>query len=157
MKKVLISLILLVILCGIVFIVKDPFCYNHHYWDDINIKGSHLYSNIVAQRGEPTEIKNTDNKSIVEYPDISFIWNNTDLKGIFLRAEITNDTISIGRNKLHVGSDKKDVENAYKSNFIKRIKDLPEKSLGYIENDIYIIYSLDEYDKVEKISIGHGV
>jgi hypothetical protein len=157
MKKVLIFLLLLVIFGGMIYIVQNPFCYNHNYWDDINIKGSHLYSNIIMQMGEPKVIKNIDNESIVEYTDIEFIWYNTDLHGIFARVEITTDTISIGKNKLCVGSDKKDVENAYKSVFIKEIQDLPQNSLGYIDDNIYIIYSFDEYDKVKKISISHGV
>lgn len=157
MKKVLIFLLLLVILGGMIFIVKNPFCYNRNYWDDIKIKGSHLYSDIIMQRGEPIEIKNMNNEIIVDYTDIQFVWYNTDLQGIFARVEIISDKISVGKRKLCIGSDKKEVQSAYKSVFIQEIRDLPENCLGYIDKDVYIIYSFDQYDKVEKISISHGV
>lgn len=157
MKKNLYFLLVFICLCGIICVIKNPLCYNFDYWEDIKLQGSHLYSNVIAQKGSPQEIKYIDNEAIVNYTDMRFVWYNTELQGIFSRVEIIDDTISVGRKKLSIGSNKKEVEKAYKSLFIKKIHDLPQNNLGYIDNNIYIIYDFDEYDNVQKITISHGL
>ncbi|MBP3361303.1 MAG: hypothetical protein J6N52_10645 [Clostridia bacterium] len=157
MKKILLFLLLFICFCGIIFAVRNPLYYNLNYWEDIKLHGSHLYSNVITQKGDPQEINCINNEGIVNYADTQFIWYNTELQGIFSRVEIIKDTIFLGKKRLCIGSNKNDVEKAYRSIFIKRIHDLPQNSLGYIDNNVYIVYNFDNYDKVEKIIISHGL
>ena len=157
MKKGLIIFLSCIILCGIIWILKNPFCYDSDYWKDIGLQGAHIYSNIVSQKGEPQEIKHIDNESIVTYDDVRFVWYNQDFNGVFVRVEIVDNTVLIGKKDLCIGSDENDVKKAYNSVFIKSIKDLPKNCVGYIDNGVCVIYYFDEYNKVNKITISHDI
>ena len=157
MKKIFVCFFLFIILSGTIYIINNPFYYNSDYWKDIGIQGSHLYSDIVTNKGQPQEIKYVDNENIVRYGDLQFVWYNTDLHGAFVRAEIVDNTIFIGRKNLGVGSSKTEVRNAYNSVFIKAIKDLPQNCIGYIDKGVYVIYFFDDSDNVEKIAFSYSI
>ena len=151
--KILLAILTLCIVLGIIiFFVKNPFCYNSDYWGDVGIVGNHLYSNVINQKGTPEKIIYVDNETFVVYDNMQFVWY-TDLKGIFIRVDIIDNTVLIGNKNLCIGRDKNDVIKAYGSIFIKPIKDLPPNCIGYIDNRVNIIYYFDQQDKVEKISI----
>ncbi len=152
MKKILFTILSLIALIAVIFFINNPSCYDSTYWQEIGLKNSLLYEDVVSQKGEPEEIEYINNECIVKYNDVQFVWYETELKGVFLRAEIIEDTISFGRKQLSIGSSRSIVEKAYKSIFIKKIKDTPMNVLGYIDgSELGIYFYFDEDDKVSKI------
>lgn len=157
MKKIFVFFLIVMIFSGIIFIRNNPFCYNMDYWGDIGIKKSHLYSDIIIKKGQPQEIKHINNETIVSYGNVQFIWYNTDLHGTFIRAEIIDDSITIGEKNICIGSGIAEVKDAYSSVFIQEIKDLPQNCIGYFDKGVCVIYFFDESNSVEKITLSYSI
>ncbi len=154
-KKIICAALICAAVCAGIFFIQNPTVYNKDYWQDLGISGSHLYEDIVKDKGEPSEIIADSDSVTVVYDDVQFVWNYPDAKGIFDRAEVTSDTVKFG--KLTLGSSREDVERAYKSRYIQEIKDLESNRLGYIDGDAWVTYTFDEDDTVEQISVTTGV
>ena len=163
MKKILKSILILffIIIIGIVSVcvINNPFAYHTHYWDDIGIKGSHLYNDIIREKGMPkkTLINETENQSTAIYDDVQFVWYNTDFKGAFIRAEILSSGISFGAKKVCVGMSRDRIENIYDSYFIKKMKDTPMDILTYNDGGVYVTFVFGEDDTVSKIMLHTGI
>lgn len=154
-KKLICAALLCAAICAGVFFIQNPTVYNKDYWQDLGIKSSHLYEDIVKDKGEPNEIITVTDSTTVVYDDVQFIWDNQEAGGVFIRAEVTGDTVKFG--KLSLGSTRESVERAYNSHYIQEIKDLQPDELGYIDGNAWVIYTFGENDTVEQISVTTGV
>lgn len=136
------------------WIYNNPIIYEHNYWSKIGIPRGHTYKDVVEQKGVPTTEKHIEDYSYVEYDGLLFVFPQ-GFNGIFIRAEVTTSKYKFGIHKIGVGSDREDVEKAYRG--MKKIKDLPTDEFGYIDNGIWIIFKEDMNGIVERIIISRSV
>ena len=71
----------------------------------------------------------------------------------------TTYEISFGKKNVSVGMSKQEIQRIYNRGFIKPIKDLPNKELGYIDgtDDTWVYFKVNDKDVVNKIVLAHGV
>ena len=143
---------------AVVWLINNPFGYHTHYWDDIGIKGSHLYADIIKEKGMPkkTIINENENQSTAIYDDVQFVWYNTGFKGAFIRAEILSSGMSFGDKNVCVGMSRDRIEKIYDSYFIKKMKDTPINVLTY-NDGIFVTFVFDDDDTVSKIMLHTGI
>lgn len=100
---------------------------------------------------KPSEEKTIDGYTYKYYDGICLVY---DKANVFMRAEITDGKYSLEKG-IKVGSERKDVEKAFKNK--TKIKDLEENEFGFLETDfIWVEFAFDKDEKVNKIKIYQG-
>lgn len=136
----------------------NPLVYNNNYWEDIGFNNIHLYNDVVEKFGKPDSITKDDITATVNYKDfkILYITNTEDeIVGEFKSVKVTGERYKFGIRSARVGSTREEVESAY-GKYIKKIKDLPERMIGFIDGGVWIRYQLDENDIVSEVILSNG-
>jgi hypothetical protein len=161
-KYIKLAIIIIIFLLAIILLIifwPRKKVYEKEYYKKAGIKGSFFYNTIVADLGEPisvTEKPIYDHDVLyATYPQGVFTFSKhglSDKDSYFLDyVTITDPNIKLGRKKISVGSDYKDVIKAYKG--FRKIK---EAELGYIDNLTWVEFELDSDKKVKSIKIYRG-
>ncbi len=106
---------------------------------------------LVRGDEKPSEEKTIDGCTYKFYDGICLVYGEAN---VFMRAEIIDGKYSLEKG-IKVGSDRKDVEKAFKDK--TKIKDLEENEFGFLETDfIWVEFTFDKDEKVDKIMIYQG-
>ena len=156
MKKII---MLILTLCLLIFIVVliclFPHKYETEYFKKIGIKEPWFYENIINSLGLPLREEIIDNRTHCVYWDKILIFNKNKNIGILQGVIITKDNLKFGVKKIGVGSTKQEVEKAYKG--IDKIKDLPNRQIGFIDGDIWVIFEFNNKNEVCNITLTYGL
>lgn len=152
MKK---SIVLLV--CFIICLL----CYREFsrkidYWSVIGVGNNWLYNSLVECKGNPNDIEYVDDGAYVVYDGVKFYYTNKNLNGIFLRAEVYDDTYTFGKAQISVGTTKEKVISFYKKQ--TSVTDLPGNELAYVCDDKTVIWFMfDDTNVVNKIMLTRDI
>ena len=158
MKKKVLFLMMLLMLCGLCiflfFYYRENKVYVDDYYDVIDFtkdgKELHDYKDVLDVKGKPIEVEIVDEerKKLI-YPD--YVVAIYERNGNYFAGSIviTNQNIRFGKNEIGVGSTKAEVEMAY---FPKKIFKR-ENSICYYEEWTEVAYFFDDKDVVTKIKI----
>lgn len=140
--------------------------YKNPYLRELKIPSNWKLYALIDTWGEPIEIMEEEiNSSYIDYTlkfdGFSVDMNkydyikNKDKAPAFERVIIWSEKYRFTEKNIGVGSGKEDIINYYKDS--KLIKDLPENQIGYIIDDYWIYFYIDNNDKIEEIRLTRGL
>lgn len=166
MKREVINSIVALIIT--IFIAVCAFCVysfakgttDQEYFEILGIEDYSLqYFEELLSRTPSENIIELDSKVLQvrqEGYDVFLIQNENDnlwYRCGFMRIEIYDTKYKFENGKIAVGVDKETVNNVYKK--YSTIKDLPENQIGYIVNNLWVCFELDN-SVVDKILLYYG-
>lgn len=149
MRKVTVFLIILSVICIIVYAQLTN---GEKYLKEVLGKQHFEYSKIVNEKGTPTKEEMVDGYKFVDYEDVSIVFSENG--NVFVRAEIKDDSHTFLCDTVKIGAKRKFIEAVYL--FKRKIKDLKESEYGFIDHDVWVKFTYNEDNKVEKILMYYG-
>lgn len=104
-----------------------------------------------VKKGKYEEYMDDLGRNILRYEGYEYISDHYPYLDIVI---ITDQKYKISLFRVGIGSSKKNVQRVYR--YCQKILDLPSNKIGFIDNGVWVEFSLDENECVTKIEFYRG-
>lgn len=151
MKKYLLLVIVIVVV--IIFSLAYYFINNEiNYLDNIGLNS--FTNETINELLEKYQSEQEESYIVISCDGYDLVVEKGKTTYRFVRIEIYDNKYKFGRYKIGVGEKREQVEKAMKNK--KKIKGLSGKKFGYIDDEIWVEFFVNDKDVVEKIKLYYG-
>lgn len=156
--------ITLLVVIIIIKLISSEQVVEKNYFEKASLTFGYYFSKVKETKGQPKE------ESWIESGGLyykSLIYDGYEYLTVLIKepdysrdytidiVKITDQSYRIGTQKLGIGSTRKEIKKAYKT--CRRISDLAnENDIGFIDNGVWVVFSLAPDDTVAQIQIYYG-